>query len=135
MEPRTPLAVVAPPTPTATSMTAPDMGRLVLGVVAVTLPRLPVRLLGGRDSTAVRRTVRVLGARYLAQSLGSRWLQQPGRQRQRRVRELDASVDLVHAASMLVLARIRPRHRRLALASATVASGFALGDLAGRSAT
>jgi hypothetical protein len=87
-------------------------------------PWLPVRLSGSRDGVGVRRTVRVLGGRYVVQALGGRRLHRAW------VPEADAAVDLVHAASMLGLARLAPRHRRLALLSAVLATAFAAADLA-----
>ena len=43
---------------------------------------------------------------------------------------IGAVVDVVHALSMLGLAAVAPRHRRFALRSALVATGFALGEAA-----
>lgn len=109
-------------------MRSPDVARFVLGLLALARPGLPVRLTGSPDGPGVRRTVRVLGARYLVQAIaGSRlhgsW-----------VPEADAGVDLVHAASMLAVAGALPRHRQLALASAATAVGFAAADLVARRA-
>lgn len=100
-----------------------DRARLALGALALARPGLPVRATGSRDGAAVRRTVRVLGVRYVVQSLGGRRLHRAW------VPEADAAVDLVHAASMLGLARLAPRHRRLALVSAALATAFAVVDL------
>lgn len=109
-------------------MRRPDAARLALGVLVLSRPELPVRLSGSRDGAGVRRTVRVLGGRYVVQALGGRWLHPAW------LPEADAAVDLVHAASMLRLARLAPRHRRLALLSAVLATGFAAADLAARRA-
>ena len=98
-------------------MRPPDVARLALGLLALVRPGVPVGLTGSRDGVGVRRTVRILGVRYVVQSLGGRWLHQSW------VPQADAAVDLVHAASMLRLARALPRHRRLALVSATLAVG------------
>jgi len=107
-------------------MRPPDVARLALGLLTLTLPGLPIRATKARDGVGVRRTVRALGVRYVAQSLGGRWMHQSW------VPEADAAVDLVHAASMVALARVLPQHRRLALASAALATAFASADLAGR---
>ena len=99
-----------------------DVARLGLGLVSLTRP--DILLMKDRvDGTGVRRVVRVLGARYVAQSVGGyavgrRW-----------VPRTDATVDLIHAASMLGLSACLPRYRRLALLSATAATSFAVADL------
>jgi hypothetical protein len=90
-------------------MRGPDAARLALGALCLTRPR-PV--------------VRVLGARYVVQALGGEWVHRAW------VPAVDAGVDLVHAASMLGVAAVSPRHRRAALASAALATGFAVADLA-----
>lgn len=102
-----------------------DVLRLVLGGGALLRPGLLVRLGAAPDGVVVRRVVRVLGARYVAQSVGSvavdrAWVVPAG-----------AAVDLAHAATMLGLAGLRPAYRRLALLSATAAVGLAVGDLRG----
>ena len=74
----------------------------------------------------MRRTVRVLAGRYVVQAIGGRWLHRAW------VPRADAAVDLVHAVSMLGLAGLVPRHRRLALLSAGLATGLAAADLGGR---
>lgn len=107
-------------------MRPPDVARLALGLLALARPGLPVRVSASRDGVGVRRTVRVLGMRYVVQSLGGRWLHHSW------VPEAGAAIELVHAASMLALARVLPQHRRLALASATLATAFAAADLTGR---
>ncbi|SFC64372.1 hypothetical protein SAMN04487968_10917 [Nocardioides terrae] len=106
-----------------------DIARLALGAVVLARPGTSIRVVGGRDGEDVRRTVRLLGVRYLAQSLGSTWLRQrhPGHQRQ--VSVGNATVDLLHAALMLAVARVLPCRRRLALVSAAAATGFATRDL------
>ena len=104
-------------------MRRPDAARLALGAVALAGPGLAVRLTGSRDGVGVRRTVRVLGARYVVQSVAGRWLHRAW------VPEADATVDAIHAVSMLGLAVLAPRHRRLALVSAALASTFAVADL------
>ncbi|MBV9831586.1 MAG: hypothetical protein JOZ82_08295 [Marmoricola sp.] len=96
--------------------------RLTLGVVLVARPDLAVRWTDSPDGTGVRRTVRILGARYLLQSgvgltVRRRWL-----------RVADTGVDLIHALSMLGFARAFPDHRRMALTSAGAAVAFAALD-------
>lgn len=70
-----------------------------------------------------RRAVRVLGARYVLQAAGGLLVDRPW------VSVADASVDVVHAVSMVGLAVWAPQHRRLALTSAVVAVCFATADL------
>lgn len=124
-----------------------DLARLSLGAIAVTRPGLFLRMTEGADGRGERVTVRILGARYLVQSsaglaLTQRWSQAPGRPWARSrvefegwsggrpwVPEVDAAVDVVHAATMLALAAVAPTRRRLALLSAATAVGFAAADL------
>jgi hypothetical protein len=98
------------------------LARLALGLVATTRPCL---LLPSRtDPTSAERVVvRILGARYLAQSAGGIVVRRPW------VPRVDAAIDLTHAATMLALAAADRRHRRPALLSAGVATGFAVADL------
>jgi len=104
-------------------MRRPDAARLALGAAALAGPGLAVRITGSRDGVGMRRTVRVLGARYVLQSVGGRWLHRAW------VPEADAAVDVIHALSMIGLAVLLPRHRRLALVSAAMATTFAVADL------
>jgi hypothetical protein len=102
---------------------AVDVARLSLGAAALGRPGLFLRLAHGHNGRTERATVRILGARYVAQSgAGLAW----GRPW---VREADAAVDLVHALTMVALAASAPTHRRLALLSAATAMGFAAADL------
>ncbi len=103
-----------------------DLVRLVVGTAALVGPGLFLRLGRPDDERRVRRTVQVLGGRYVAQSAAGLWLRHPW------VRDADAAVELVHAATMLGLAALAPDHRRLALLSAGAAVGFAVADLEGR---
>jgi hypothetical protein len=48
------------------------------------------------------------------------------------MRDLDPAVELTHAASMVPVAAIWPRHRRSASVSAALATGIAALDLVGR---
>ena len=100
-----------------------DVARLGLGAVAVARPDLLLRLAQGPDGRGERVTVRILGARYIVQSGAGLALGRPW------VRDVDAAVDLVHAATMVALAGVAPPHRRLALLSAAAAVGFAVADL------
>lgn len=100
-----------------------DVARLGLGIAALIRPEVFLRLTEADDGTGVRRTVQVLGARYVVQSgaglvLHRRW-----------VPRADAAVDVIHVASMLAIAALAPTHRRLALVSAAAATGFAAADL------
>ena len=102
-------------------------GRLLVGVDAVlgaallTAPEaLLSRLLRDRVDGTVRSFARVLGARLLAQA--ALLERHPGPRRLL----AGAAVDATHAASMVVLAALRPGLRRLALTSAVAAGGLAV---------
>lgn len=102
-----------------------DVLRLGLGAGALLRPELFVRWGTAPDGVTVRRVVRVLGARYVVQSVGSvavdrAWVAPAG-----------AAVDLAHAATMFGLAALRPPYRSLALLSAAAAVGLAAVDLQG----
>jgi hypothetical protein len=77
----------------------------------------------GDDGTGPRLATRVLGVRYVVQSAAGVGL------RRRPMPWFDGAVDLLHAASMLGVARAVRRHRRLALTSGAVAVVFAVADL------
>ena len=99
-----------------------DLARLCLGLVAIARPGslLPT----GTDSGGrARALTRILGARYLAQSASGFAF------RGQLVPQVDAAIDLTHAASMLALAAADRPHRRVALLSATLSTGFAAADL------
>ena len=100
-----------------------DLARLSLGAAALGRPDLFLCLTHGHDGRGERVTVRILGARYIAQSGAGLGLGRPW------VRDADAAIDLIHAATMLALAVVAPRHRRLAVLSAAAALGFAAADL------
>lgn len=100
-----------------------DALRVTLGAILFARPELAVRGTGSPDGVWVRRTVRILGVRYLLQSIAGlavhrKWL-----------RVADSGVDVVHAASMLVFAREFPDHRRMALLSGAAALVFAALDV------
>ena len=109
-----------------------DAARLGLGLALLVRPDLPQDALATRtwgqgsglitDSVA-RRVIQALGARYVVQGLAGAIL------RWRWVPAADATVDLVHAASMLAVAHVVPEHRRLATTSAAAALLFAIADL------
>ncbi len=75
---------------------------------------------------------RLQGGRMLAQAGAEAWFRAPVRRRTPHdaplVYGVAAGVDILHAISMLSLAAARG-HRRHALVSAAIASGFAAGDL------
>ena len=98
--------------------------RVVLGTACLTAPDRVRAAVGGHDPRADP-VVRLLGAR-LALQAGADAVLGP------RMREIDAAIELTHAASMLPVALGWPAHRRLALVSATVACGIAALDLTGR---
>src|SRR4051812_6304531 len=96
-----------------------DIARLVLGAGLLAAPAWFASVAGSPTSAAVRRTIRILGVRYLVQAAAAPAIQQPW------VRPIDTGVDLVHAVSMLAFAHAYPSHRRLAHLSALTALGFA----------
>ena len=101
--------------------------RGVWGGVLLTDPALPLRMGGGRQAPEVTLAMRLLGARHLAEAL---ILTRYPRSAARRA---IIAVDLLHAASMLALARARADLRRDALLSATTASVLvALTETSGR---
>jgi hypothetical protein len=102
---------------------AVDLARLAAGTLALTRPQTLLRLSPGDDSAGTRRTVRVLGARYVVQAAGGALV------RRRWVPTADAGVDVVHAVSMAGIAAFSPRHRRLAFTSLAAAVAFAAADL------
>jgi hypothetical protein len=94
---------------------------MVTGTACLVSPRDVLAAVGGSDSiddlTGI--VTRVLGARLVAQA-GLDLILGPS------TRRLDVAVDLTHAASMLPLAVLSPRHRRTALFSAAVATTTAI---------
>lgn len=80
-------------------------------------------LLGARLDNRARLVARVLGARYLVQTLLS------GAAPSGAVLALGAEVDGAHAASMLLLALLDRRRRRQALASFLIAGSFAVAGM------
>lgn len=102
-----------------------DAARLGLGVMALWRPGLFLRL-SSESGPGANATVRVLGGRYIIQSVAGAALDRAW------VRDVDAVVDLVHAGTMLVVAVFAPSHRRPALLSAATATGFAAADLGTR---
>ncbi|MGH7666440.1 MAG: hypothetical protein ACRENY_03000 [Candidatus Dormibacteria bacterium] len=104
--------------------------RATLGSADLVAPRLLAADLAAPESGGeVRLLLRVLGVRQLAQAALSLALPRAS------VLWLGVATDATHAASMLVLARLRPDWRRGALADAAVASLLAgLGAVAASSA-
>jgi NAD(P)-dependent dehydrogenase (short-subunit alcohol dehydrogenase family) len=111
-----------PPMMTATAL------RLGLGSALLAAPGPALVLAGGPDrhDDRVRRLSRVLGGRLVLQGVADAVLDG-------RSRRLDMTVELGHAASMLPVVALSPRHRRTASVSAALATGLLLVDLyAGR---
>jgi hypothetical protein len=100
-----------------------DLARLGFGVWALARPLDILHLVGNDDGTGAQRATRVLGARYVVQSATGLLV------RRRPLPWLDGAVDVVHAASMLGIARAFPGHRRLALTSGAAALCFGVADL------
>lgn len=97
-----------------------DVGtiRIALGVALLARPTAASSLTRTAPSGRVIALTRVLGARYVAQ--GALDLAVP------HDRRLDAAVELLHAGSMLLLARRDRAHARLALLSAAAATALAV---------
>jgi len=90
-------------------------------------PGLPLRLGGGKEAREVIFATRLLGVRHLVEAVILVGSHKP------RTGRAIAAADLVHAASMLALARARPDLRRDALLSAASASTLvALTETSGR---
>jgi len=112
-----------------------DVVRLGLGLVTLTRPDVALRLSGGRTQQHERAAVRILGARYLAQSVvglaASRSQRRPPLSSGRRpwVRELDVAIEVTHAATMFALAVVSAKHRRLALVTAVTALSLSALDV------
>jgi len=104
---------------------AVDLARLTIGTLALGRPQTLLMLSPGDDSDGTRRVVRILGARYVIQAVGGALARRPW------VPAADASVDLIHAASMAGIATLAPRHRRLTTVSLGAAVVFAAADLCG----
>jgi hypothetical protein len=90
--------------------------RGVWGAVLLADPGLPLRVGGGRQAREVILAMRLLGARHLAEAVILARSGSPG------TRRAIVAVDLLHAATMLGLARARADLRRDALLSAASAS-------------
>lgn len=107
-------------------MTAFSTTRAGVGIVHLVFPDLFTSwLMGGPLGTSERRVVRFLGARQLAQALGS------GRRPTSAVLSLGAEVDIAHGTTMIALALLDSRYRRLALAEAFIAACFAINGTRG----
>jgi hypothetical protein len=108
------------------------VARLVLGAACLAAPGALLGAVGAPDSRdgRVHGIARVLGARLLLQAALDATSGAGGRA----VRDLDPAVELTHAASMVPVAALWPRHRRSASVSAALATAIAALDLAGRRA-
>jgi len=113
-------------------VSTPDQQRLTrllggahLGQAAVLLaqPHAVLRAITGDHGAPPSWIVRVLGTRILLQAAPETIRPSPT------ILRLGVAVDLTHAASMLAAARIWPRYRRAALASAGSAAASALASL------
>jgi hypothetical protein len=101
-------------------MAAMRIARSGLGTVYLLAPEwIPGALAVPVDHRA-RIFVRILGARYVAQAFLVS--SAPGR---RYALAMGAAVDVIHAASMVALAAVDVRRRRLAMADAGAAVAFA----------
>lgn len=107
-----------------------DALRAVLGVALMVRPEPVLRRFGEESSRPVIFVVRVLAGRLLLQAgVGALASTRPA-STLRRVHLGDAFVEMTHAATMVLLARRRPAHRRLALTSAACALALAGADVA-----
>lgn len=95
--------------------------RVALGALLIGRPVTAVRLAGSPPSSRVLVVARLLGGRYAVQGALGLVV--------RHDKRIDAGVELLHAASMLPLARPGRPYARAALFSAAVASVLAATDL------
>lgn len=104
-----------------------ELVRLGLGVADIAAPRAVARVeLGRRPDALSRWALQVLGARQLLQSVLTL------RSASTAAHRVGGLVDLLHAASMIVLAVADPRRRRGALVQAGLATGLGIAELTGR---
>jgi hypothetical protein len=78
---------------------------------------------GSADAIWPRRIIRLLGARYVAQSVTGMVVHD------RRILLGDAVVEVAHALTTIAFASSFPRYRTLAVTNGAVAVGFAIADL------
>jgi len=96
------------------------MIRVAFGLALIARPEIAVGAAGAPLDHPTAVAARVLGARHLAQALllrGERW------------RRAGAAVDGLHTASMLGLALVDERHRRVCLTNAGTAAALSLASL------
>ncbi len=94
--------------------------RVATGLLLVARPEAFRFLAGAPLDQRTRRVARVLGGRDLLQAVITS---------DRRLVRMGAAVDALHAATMVGLAAVDARHRRPALASASVAATLAVTSL------
>ena len=90
---------------------------------------MPALALDDAPSQVTVVATRVLGGRWLLQGLVGGVVAGRGATARRRTGWTDAVVETTHAASMVLLAAVDPRHARLARLSAAVALTFAVADV------
>ena len=103
-----------------------DVAMVAVGGVSLVAPEIVVRLSAAPACDTAKHTVQVLGIRQVAQ--GTALILHPTKA----MRTGGVLVDAAHAASMLALAGLDPRARRAALASAVLATVFAVASAADR---
>lgn len=98
-----------------------QVARTAYGLLLLGVPERSPEL-AGQDAPdpVVTGVVRILGARHLAQAAMT------GTRPSTMALRVGAAVDGLHAASMVLLARVSPEDRRPALVSAISATGFSL---------
>jgi len=102
-----------------------DLARAAVGIVdLVAAPAMAAVELGHPADHVSVVAFRLLGARQIVQALITRATGGP------RARRYAASVDVLHAASMALLALIDPGRRRGALVQCAIASTFAAAEFA-----
>ncbi|GAB3809255.1 hypothetical protein [Micromonospora zhanjiangensis] len=104
-----------------------EAGRAVWGVLLIVAPGAVLRAAGSADRRVARNTMRVLGARHVAQAALS------GLRPRRTTVAVGALVDALHAASDVAIAAVDPRYRRIATIDAVVTAAWS--GLGGREAT
>jgi hypothetical protein len=102
-------------------MPAMRIVRLGLGTLYLIAPKAVPDLLGVPTDRRARVVVRILGARYLLQAGAVSTTPD-----HRDALAVGSVVDAIHAVSMVLLAAVDRRRRRLAVADAGAATAFAL---------
>ena len=95
--------------------------RLAYGTTLLALPRFALKAVGSPQEEGAIATARILGARHVLQAVV---------QRRGALPRFGASIDALHATTMVGLAAVSERYRRAAVIDGWIAAAFALVALA-----